>query len=280
VVFEASADNPEAEEASLPRPTISSVQPKEVPTQGGIILKITGENFGSVKDDVRVMVAGRPCKIETFLPPKEILCRAPAGVGHDNYVSVIVASQWNDHTNSPVVHYQAPTLKKVQAEATLQEQLIVCKLFVEGENLGSDQYTIKLDLFQETSVKRATCANFHVSEAHHSISCTLQVVLQGNLTKFDHLSINVGNNRVEYQIEDIDLLKLLSTLREKQDSAYQGNMKVLGLGFFVVVLSIGALFFYRKKLSSDTVPDAVAEAPAAPAPLMPTQIGGSSKDTD
>lgn len=72
-----------------PPPTVIQVDAPSAPSDGGVMIKLTGTNFGSDVDNIEVLINSVHCKEVDILSVTELICRLPAGYGKD--VPVIVS---------------------------------------------------------------------------------------------------------------------------------------------------------------------------------------------
>jgi len=94
-------------------PAITSVTAASAPATGGFSLTIIGADFGPAAASRRVIVNGsvaKSCAADPLTPHSQVVCTAPAGLGHDVPVDITVDGQ----TSPPSpFSYDAPVITSV-----------------------------------------------------------------------------------------------------------------------------------------------------------------------
>jgi len=92
----------------LPPPSVNSLSPSVLDTDGGTVIRVSGEGMGTTASElVDVMVGDSSCLSFEFESPSSLTCIAPAGIGTGHTVTVLVRNQ-SPSSGGPNVSYERP----------------------------------------------------------------------------------------------------------------------------------------------------------------------------
>jgi hypothetical protein len=141
-------------------PAITAITAASVPTAGGTIITITGQNFGAAGSDRRVTVngsaAGSSCGIDIASHTK-ITCTLPPGEGHDVAVEVEVDGQTASAPGR--LSYDPPAITAVTP--TRGSAAGGVRLTINGANFG---------VASSVTVGGSSCSD--VLQSHTQLECT------------------------------------------------------------------------------------------------------------
>jgi large repetitive protein len=101
-------------------PVVNSVSPNRGPTSGGIVITVTGTNFGGVSTPPSVTIGGSICSLINYTAHFSVLCSLPAGTGLSKSVMVTAYSQISP-ANS-LFSYDPPSLTELNAQGAHSTQ--------------------------------------------------------------------------------------------------------------------------------------------------------------
>jgi len=93
---------------------VRQVEPATAPTEGGVVLVVTGENFGSRDFKPEVFVGGRRCIQSQWRSDSEVRCVVAAGSGSqlDVRVDVLGMTAWN--AENQLFSYDPPAIEAIR----------------------------------------------------------------------------------------------------------------------------------------------------------------------
>ncbi|GAM22267.1 hypothetical protein SAMD00019534_054420 [Acytostelium subglobosum LB1] len=123
---------------SFDAPTVTDVAPNTLDSQGGTMLTITGDNFGSDPFSVDVTIdESTPCYPVVGITTTMLACYSPSGVGQDKTVTVKVGGQTSKFTIETIptmsFDYQAPELQQFLPPSADAGDFVV----IHGDGFGS-----------------------------------------------------------------------------------------------------------------------------------------------
>jgi IPT/TIG domain-containing protein len=158
-------------------PSITSVNPTNISTQGGII-SINGTNFGSDPGAISVKLDQVPCTGITIVSPTSLHVLAPTGTGANHSIQVTVDGQLSNllslNYSVPIIYTVSPSNLSTGGGTGI---------IVEGTNFGTDPGVITL------KVGSWDCTNISISRSHEQITAIAPVGYGTALS----LILNVSN---------------------------------------------------------------------------------------
>jgi len=169
-------------------PTVSSIEPEQIPNYGGSIITIRGRYYGEPKtklerEAIVAYVGGKKCEKTTLISPVEIQCVTPVGPGAGTKASVNVNYFEAKSVDNKLATFRAPFIKKVVPSHVPRDQ--PSRVEIEGRFLGNDRR------LTHVTVGGDPCTDVRV-DSDHLISCLIAPGPSGKMDVSVRVSKDVG----------------------------------------------------------------------------------------